>query len=128
MKIIKSLMMMSFSLLISTSVFADSFPIADQKLEATGQLALRASSPDASFGTKGEKIGWIKAGEAVKVLSAKQHLTVFGLEVWVEVQSLSDDSVKGWVFDGMSAEVLKGRGKLVDLAKAEKVEVVAKLH
>lgn len=124
MKTVKVLMMIS-TLLASASALADSFPEAEQKLEATGQLALRASSPDASFGTKGEKIGWIKAGEAVKVLSAKQHLTVFGLEVWVEVQSLSDASVKGWVFDGMSAEVLKGQGKL---AAQERAEVVAALH
>jgi hypothetical protein len=117
--------MMIVSLLASASAFAESFPEANQKLEATGQLALRASSPDASFGTKGEKIGWIKQGEAVKVLSSKQHLTVFGLEVWVEVQSVSDASVKGWVFDGMSAEVLKGQGKL---AAAPAQEVVAQLH
>lgn len=124
MKMLKPLMMIA-ALLASASAFAESFPEANQKLEATGQLALRASSPDASFGTKGEKIGWIKQGEAVKVLSAKQHLTVFGLEVWVEVQSVSDASVKGWVFDGMSAEVLKGQGKL---AAAPAQEIVAQLH
>lgn len=124
MKMLKPLMMIA-ALLASASAFAESFPEANQKLEATGQLALRASSPDASFGTKGEKIGWIKQGEAVKVLSSKQHLTVFGLEVWVEVQSVSDASVKGWIFDGMSAEVLKGQGKL---AAAPAQEVVAQLH
>ncbi len=104
---------------------AASFPQENEKLEATAQIALRASSPDASFGTKGEKIGWIQQGDAVKVISAKQHSTVFGFEVWVEVQSLSDASVKGWIFDGMSAEVLKGRGKL---HTAQAQEVVAALH
>jgi hypothetical protein len=99
-------------LFVSVSAFANSLPEENQKLEAEAQLALRASSPDASFGTKGEKIGWIQAGEGVRVVSAKQHLTVFGLEVWVEVVSLRDESVKGWVFNGMSADVLKGRGKL----------------
>ncbi len=102
------------ALLASTAALADtSFPQENEKMEATAQIALRASSPDASFGTKGEKIGWIQQGDAVKVISAKQHSTVFGFEVWVEVQSLSDSSVKGWVFAGMSAEVLKGKGKLV---------------
>lgn len=116
---------LTLSLLASASAMAASFPQENEKLEATAQIALRASSPDASFGTKGEKIGWIQQGDAVKVISAKQHSTVFGFEVWVEVQSLSDASVKGWIFDGMSAEVLKGRGKL---HTAQAQEVVAALH
>ncbi len=125
MKLLTTAMMIA-SLFASATAFAeDSFPEANQKLEATGQLTLRASSPDASFGTKGEKIGWIQQGEAVKVISAKQHLTVFGLEVWVEVESVKNSSVKGWVFDGMSAEVLKGQGKL---AAMETQEIVAQLH
>lgn len=125
MKMLTAAALMLTALLASASAFAGTLPEADQKLEATGQLALRASSPDATFGTKGEKIGWIEQGQAVKVVSAKQHLTVFGLEVWVEVQSVADASVKGWIFDGMSAEVLKGQGKL---AAAAKQEVLAALH
>jgi len=117
--------MMIASLLASASALAETFPQENDKLEASAQIALRASSPDASFGTKGEKIGWIKQGDAVKVISAKQHSTVFGFEVWVEVQSLSDSSVKGWIFDGMSAEVLKGKGKLV---APEALETIAQLH
>ncbi len=117
--------MMIASLFASASALAETFPQENDKLEASAQIALRASSPDASFGTRGEKIGWIKQGDAVKVISAKQLSTVFGFEVWVEVQSLSDSSVKGWVFDGMIAEVLKGNGKLV---APEALETVAQLH
>ena len=107
------LAMLTAALFASVSAFAEtSFPEENQKLEANSQIALRASSPDSSFGSKGEQIGWIKAGTEIKVISAKQHSTVFGFEVWVEVVSLSDASVKGWVFDGMSSDVLKGKGKL----------------
>jgi hypothetical protein len=106
---------LTLSLLASASAMAASIPQENEKLEATAQIALRASSPDASFGTKGEKIGWIAQGDAVKVLSSKQISTVFGFEVWVEVQSLSDGRVKGWIFNGMSAEVLKGQGKLHEM-------------
>jgi len=113
------------SLLASASAVAASFPQENEKLEASAQIALRASSPDASFGTKGTQIGWIKQGDTVKVISAKQHSTVFGFEVWVEVQSLSDSAVKGWIFNGMSAEVLKGHGKL---HAAEAQEIVAALR
>lgn len=111
-----------FSLLTSVSAFAE-FPEENQELQAASQITLRDSSPDASFGTKGEKIGWIRQDEKVKVISAKQHLTVFGFEVWVEVASL-ESSARGWVLDGMSGEVFKGKGKL----QAAKTEIVAKLH
>jgi len=114
------------SFFVSAQGLADSsFPEENQKLEATAQVALRASSPDASFGTKGERIGWILQGESVRVVSAKQHMTVFGLEVWVEVESTKHAAVKGWVFNGMSGEVLQGKGKL---QATTPTALVAQLH
>lgn len=88
-------------------------PQVSEKLESSGQLALRASSPDASFGTKGEKIGWVRQGEVVKALSVKQVSTVFGFEVWIEVQAAN--GVKGWIYDGLAAEVLRGASNLARL-------------
>lgn len=114
----KILIALALSLLFTTaSAFADQaavFPQASDKLESNGQLALRASSPDAAFGTKGEKIGWVKQGEHVTVVSLKQVSTVFGFEVWVEVKN--DAGQQGWIYDGMASEVLRGNA---NLAKVE---------
>lgn len=118
-----NLTIVALLILSSASAFAEGLPVESQELEASAQVTLRDSSPDASFGTKGEKIGFISEGDTVKVLSAKQHLTVYGFEVWVEVVSLKDPKVKGWVLDGLSGEVLKGKGKLQALSQ----QVLAKL-
>jgi hypothetical protein len=102
------------------SAFADSaqkLPEAHDKLETVGPLALRASSPDAELGTQGARVGWVKEGETVKVVSLKQVSTILGFEVWVEVEASS--GAKGWVFDGVAVDVLSGRGLL---KKQESVE------
>ncbi|HEY8278208.1 MAG TPA: hypothetical protein VIH99_01205 [Bdellovibrionota bacterium] len=98
------------TLCASVAAFGAELPKQNEKLAASGHLALRATSPDSSFGTKGEKIGWIQTGDRVKVLSAKQVSTVYGFEVWVEVQS---ENAQGWVYDGMAPDVLEGRALLV---------------
>jgi len=89
-------------------------------------LAIRSSSPDANFGTKGEKIGWIREGEIVKALSVKQVSTVFGFEVWMEVRT--SNGVRGWVLAGATAEVLKGNGGLAKLETMESSNLIAKAN
>jgi hypothetical protein len=123
----KLILALGFALLFSAaSAFAEDgvkLPAESEKLTASGQLALRATSPDAELGIKGEKIGWVKQGEELKVLSLKQVSTVFGFEVWVEVQSAGGQ--KGWIFDGMAAEVLRGKA---NLEKSEQLTMVAKAN
>lgn len=85
-------------------------PRKDDVLEVASAAApLRESTPDALFGGKAHQIGWVKKGEAVKVLEARQYLSIFGLEIWLEVRKVDDPNSHGWVFDGMSAEILKGK-------------------
>jgi hypothetical protein len=111
----KLILALGLSLLFATaSAFAQDsgaqLPSDGERLESSGQLALRASSPDAAFGTKGDRIGWLKDGESVRVVSSKQVSTVFGFEVWVEVSS--ESGAKGWIYDGMAEDVARGRGSL----------------
>jgi hypothetical protein len=116
----KLIIALGMALLFTTaSAFAETakLPEASEKLDSQGQLALRAASPDAAFGTKGEKIGWVKQGETVKVVSLKQVSTVFGFEVWIEVQAA--DGKQGWIYDGMTSEVLRGNANLARHEAAE---------
>ncbi|MGZ3659111.1 MAG: SH3 domain-containing protein [Bdellovibrionota bacterium] len=110
----------------TATAFADEarFPATGENLESTGHLALRASSPDSDFGTQGATIAWLKEGDSLKVLSLKQVSTVFGFEVWVEVQAANGS--KGWINDGMALDVLKGRGSLS--AQPGQVTVLAKAN
>jgi hypothetical protein len=89
-------------------------PQPGDRLVSSGQLPLRAASPDASFGTPGEKIGWVKQGDRMKVLRLKQVSTVFGFEVWIEVKT--ESGAQGWLRDGLTAEVLHGQASLAPLA------------
>ena len=101
-------------------------PEANEALKSQRDLAIRSSSPDANFGTKGEKIGWIREGEIVKALSVKQVSTVFGFEVWMEVRT--SNGVRGWVLAGATAEVLKGNGGLAKLETMESSNLIAKAN
>ena len=125
------LLVLTLSLLfVTASALAEEtqaqLPQSEERLESRGQLALRATSPDAELGTKGEKIGWIREGENVRVMSLKQVATVLGFEVWVEVRA--EDGKRGWVYDGMTADVLQGRGSLAKVDTASSNLLIAKAN
>ncbi|MGZ3702039.1 MAG: hypothetical protein ACXWR1_12740 [Bdellovibrionota bacterium] len=87
-------------------------PQKDDMLEAAAPTALRESTPDAMFGGQAAQIGWIKKGESVRVLETRQYLSIFGVEIWIEVQKLDDAAVHGWVLDGMGKDIVKGKSAL----------------
>lgn len=109
---------------LSVPAFAAGLPQRDEILVGVAvAIPLHESTPDSSFGGKAPQIGWIKKGESVKVLETKQYLSIFGIEIWVEVAKQSDPARRGWVFAGMSHEIVKGQSKLVSPhAKQEKSE------
>src|SRR5262245_5525207 len=60
-----------------------SVPKANDTVKATAPVKLRASSPDPSFGTKGDQIGWLKSGDLAIVLNVKSYISINGTEIWV---------------------------------------------
>jgi hypothetical protein len=93
---------------------AQGLPALNAEMVTATPATLRASEPDASFGTKGDKIGWLQEGESVKVLTVVQTMTVFGPEVWIEVSR--SNGTKGWMLDGLLGEVMSGHGTLNESA------------
>ena len=69
-------------------------PVAD--------LPLRNSPPGSFFQSKGNEIGTIKPGEQYRVLAQRTVSTLAGRQDWIEVQSVADPAVTGWVFVGAS--------------------------
>lgn len=102
------------TLFTAASAFAEEspkrLPQAGESLTSRGHVALRTAGPDADFGMAGETIAWIAENETLRVLSLKQVSTVFGMEVWVEVKAANGR--QGWIYDGLTGEVLGGRAKL----------------
>lgn len=90
-----------------------SLPKANDIVKATAPVKLRASSPDPSFGGKGDQIGWLKSGELAVVLSVKSYISVFGTEIWVEVAGKEDASLKGWIYAGLAQSMNKGSLEVV---------------
>ncbi|HEY8280749.1 MAG TPA: SH3 domain-containing protein [Bdellovibrionota bacterium] len=113
-----------------TTVMAEShsaIPQKDQILEVrAAALALRDSTPDPSLGSKGTRIGWVKKGEVVKVLETKQYLTIFGTEIWAEVEKQDDASQHGWVLVGMAKEIMAGQSGLISPHVAAEEEAAKK--
>jgi hypothetical protein len=85
------------------------FPKIQDTIEIAGFVQLRSSSPDPTFGVKGSQLGWIKAGEKLKVLGVKSYISVHGSEIWLEVQKLENTAVSGWIFAGLASEISKGK-------------------
>jgi hypothetical protein len=114
-------------LLTTTPAHADvDLPRVNDVLEMSAAAApLRESTPDALFGGKAAQIGWIRKGESVKVLEARQYLSIFGLEIWLEVQKTDDATVHGWVYDGMSKEIIKGKSNFVIAKRPEEAKPAA---
>jgi len=98
--------------------------LADTALPASGDLveiqgaaaALRSSTPDSLLGAASQ-VGWVKKGETVRVLETRQYLSMFGTEIWVEVQKEDDSSLHGWIFDGIGKEIVAGKG-LIQVTQA----------
>lgn len=121
-------LLLALALLLPASAFADSklsLPKVDDEIKAVGIVQLRASSPDPTFGGKGAQIGWLKAGEAAKILSVKHYISIFGTEVWVEVEKKSDPNAKGWIFAGLAKDISKGHASIVSVDSVESPEAAA---
>lgn len=88
---------------------AQNLPKVDDTVETQGLVQLRESSPDPTFGVKGPQKGWIKAGEQLRVLNVKNYISVYGTEIWLEVQRKEDAKVQGWIFAGLAKELAKGK-------------------
>ena len=58
---------------------------------------------------RGTSVSSVPAVQTMVPCAAVGVSTVFGFEVWVEVQA---ENAKGWVYDGMAPDVLQGRGHL----------------
>jgi hypothetical protein len=98
-------------------------PQVNDLLESQGAAsALRESTPDPSFGGRGRQIGWVKKGERLRTLETRLYLTIFGTEIWIEVEKDGDPSVHGWVFDGMTREVQDGQASFAVVQKAKEAE------
>lgn len=69
-------------------------PVAD--------LPLRDSPPGSFFQGKGAEIGMIRPGEQFRVLRQATVSTLAGSQDWIEVQSVANPAVAGWVFVGAS--------------------------
>jgi hypothetical protein len=69
-------------------------PVAD--------LPLRDSPPGSFFQGKGVEIGTIKPGEQYRVIRQTTVSTLAGSQDWIEVQSVANPAVAGWVFVGAS--------------------------
>lgn len=101
------------ALLPAASALADTaLPQSGDLVEIQGAAAaLRSSTPDSLLGAA-PQVGWVKKGEAVRVLETRQYLSMFGTEIWVEVQKEDDASVHGWIYDGLGKEILAGKGMI----------------
>ncbi len=94
--------------LLAQAASKSTLPRANDLVRATAPVKLRASSPDPSFGTKGDPIGWLKIGDQAIVLSVKSYISINGTEIWVEVAGKEDPQLKGWVYAGLAQSLNKG--------------------
>jgi len=109
----KTLMLTLTFLACAPLARADSdLPQKDDLVGASVPSALRESTPDAMFGGQAAQIGWLQKGEQVRVLETRQYLSIFGVEIWIEVQKVDDSAVHGWVLDGMGKDIVKGKSAL----------------
>jgi hypothetical protein len=69
-------------------------PVAD--------LPLRNAPPGSFFQGKGVEIGTIRPGEQFRVLRQTAVSTLAGSQDWIEVQSVANPAIVGWVFVGAS--------------------------
>jgi|GEM_PF-3182643 len=121
-------LLLALSLLLPAAAFADNkpaLPKVDDVIRALGVVQLRASSPDPTFGGKGAQIGWLKAGEAAKILTVKHYISIFGTEVWVEVEKKSDASARGWIYAGLAKDIAKGQASIFSVESVETAEASA---
>lgn len=86
-----------------------SLPRVNDTVEAAGLVQIRESSPDPTFGKKGDPKGWLKAGETMRVLTVKNYISVYGSEIWLEVQREGEEKAAGWIFAGLAKEMAKGK-------------------
>jgi hypothetical protein len=66
------------------------------------ELPLRSAPPGSFFQGKGNEIGTIKPGEQYRVIRQTTVSTLAGSQDWIEVQSVANPAVAGWVFVGAS--------------------------
>jgi hypothetical protein len=93
------------ALLLATAVLlspalAEDFTGATVTPVAT--LPLRDSPPGSFFQGKGVEIGTINPGEQYRVIRQTTVSTLAGSQDWIEVQSVANPAVAGWVFVGAS--------------------------
>jgi hypothetical protein len=101
------------ALLSPAAYAATSLPQSGDLVEAAGDaVVLRSSTPDSLLGTHGSQVGWIRVGESMRVLETRQYVSIFGTEVWVEVQKTDDSAVQGWILDGVSSQLSGGKAAL----------------
>jgi hypothetical protein len=65
-------------------------------------LPLRDSPPGSFFQGKGVELGTINPGEQYRVIRQTTVSTLAGSQDWIEVQSVANPAVAGWVFVGAS--------------------------
>lgn len=118
---ILNLALLAISLTLSTAQAASkaSLPRANDLVKTTMPVKIRASTPDPSFGGKGEQIGWLKSGDLAVVLSVKSYISISGTEIWVEVAGKEDTSLRGWVYAGLAQNMGKGGGAALEIVPAE---------
>jgi hypothetical protein len=66
------------------------------------ELPLRSSPPGSFFQGKGAEVGIIKPGEQYRVLRQTTVSTLADRQDWIEVQSVANPAITGWVFVGVS--------------------------
>jgi hypothetical protein len=66
------------------------------------ELPLRDSPPGSFFQGKGAEVGIIKPGEQYRVLRQTTVSTLAGRQDWIEVQSVANPAITGWVFVGVA--------------------------
>ena len=57
----------------------------------------------------------------LRVLEARQYISVFGAELWLKVEKLGATKGTGWIRAGLSQELAKGNAGF-DLMQSEKLE------
>ncbi len=92
--------MLFVALLSVAPALAEDFTGATVTPVAT--LPLRDSPPGSFFQGKGVEIGTINPGEQYRVIRQATVSTLAGSQDWIEVQSVANPAVAGWVFVGAS--------------------------
>jgi hypothetical protein len=104
---------MLVALLPAAAQASASLPQSGDLVEVANEaVVLRNATPDALMGSRGAQIGWIRVGESMRVLETRQYVSMFGTEVWVQVQKTDDTAVQGWILDGVSSQLTSGKASL----------------